>query len=221
MQFRSLYEQELHDLQREAFHMGNLVSEFLIDVLQACHRRDFMAIQRAYDKDEEARHMRMAFNGQALKVIATQNPLAADLRKLLFLIHMSDELGRIAAQTVGIGHTGMQQMDGKVLMFEDIYRMGDKAAMMLDQMLSAAASGDEETICRVIEMDDDVDVLYEQLNRECTARLNQPGEEEKGALLGTYKMAKRLELIADSVVNASRWYLYFNADREKYKELLI
>ena len=40
-------------------------------------------------------------------------------------------------------------------------------------------------------------------------------------LLGTYKMAKRWEGIADSVVNACRWWLYFNADREKYKGLLI
>lgn len=221
MQFRSMYEQELRDLQREAFHMGNLVSEFLGDVLRACHRRDFTAIQRAFEKDEEARHMRMGFNGRALKIMATQNPMAADLRKLLFLIHMGDELGRITAHISGIGHTGLQQMDGKVLMFEDIYRMGDKAAAMLDQMLSAAASGDEEIVCRVIEMDDNVDVLYEQLNRECVARMNEPTASEKGILLGTYKMAKRLESIADCVVNACRWYLYFNTDKEEYKGLLI
>ena len=48
-----------------------------------------------------------------------------------------------------------------------------------------------------------------------------PADGSMAPLLGTYKMAKRWEGIADSVVNACRWWLYFNADREKYKGLLI
>lgn len=220
MQIRSMYDQELRDIQRDAFHMGNLVSEAMVEVMRACHRRDFTAIERAYKKDEEARRMRMAINDRVLKVVATQSPLAADLRKLFFLMHLCDELGRITAQLTGIGHTSMQ-MGEQVILFEEIYRMADKTATMLDHMLGAAASGDEETIQRVIAMDDEVDVIYEQLSRECGARTAAPADGSMAPLLGTYKKAKRWEGIADSVVNACRWWLYFNADREKYKGLLI
>ncbi len=220
MQTRTLYMRELQDIQREAFHMGNLVSEFFTDVMNACHRRDFNALQSASAKDNQARHMRMELNDHVLKVLATQNPMAADLRQLMFFLHLGDELGRITAQLTGIGHTALMQGE-QVVLFEEIYRMGERAGTMLDEMLGAAASGDEELIRRIIERDTDVDVVYEQLNRECNARLDAPSEGGQSPLLGTYKMAKRLESIADSVVNACRWYLYFNADREKYKELLI
>ena len=39
MQIRSMYDQELRDIQRDAFHMGNLVSEAMVEVMRACHRR--------------------------------------------------------------------------------------------------------------------------------------------------------------------------------------
>ena len=220
MQIRSMYDQELRDIQRDAFHMGNLVSEAMGGVGGAGLRGASPALAGAPTNVAAARRRRRATHDRVLKVVATQSPLAADLRKLFFLMHLCDELGRITAQLTGIGHTSMQ-MGEQVILFEEIYRMADKTATMLDHMLGAAASGDEETIQRVIAMDDEVDVIYEQLSRECGARTAAPADGSMAPLLGTYKMAKRWEGIADSVVNACRWWLYFNADREKYKGLLI
>lgn len=205
---RTMYDQELKTIQREAFALGNQVSDILADMLTAAGRRDFVAIDRICLEDSDVRRERMRLNDRVIKVVATQNPLAADLRKLFFYTHMADDLLRISSQATGIGNVTMRAK-GELALFADIARMGEKAVAMLDGVLSAAAKCDRATIEAVIAMDDDVDVIYEQVSRECVSRMDAKDCEDSEQILNAYKMARRLEIIGDSIVNICRWWLFF------------
>lgn len=217
---RSLYDQELRDIQRETYHMGGLICEMLMDMMKACYRRDFTAIERAYAKDREARRMRMQINDRVLRIVATQNPVATDLRRLFFYIHLCDELSRIGSQVSGVGHITIRA-EGELMLFEDVYRMGEKTINLLDSMLSAAASGDRATIEKIVAQDDEIDVIYEQISRECAARINAPRAQENAQPLDTYKFARRIEIIGDCVVNAARWWLFYNASAENCTDVIV
>lgn len=217
---RTMYDQELKNIQRDAYKLGNLVCDILADMLKAAYRKDFATIEKLYEDDHVVRGMRMKLNDRVVKVVATQNPLGADLRNLFFFTHLADELLRISSQAIGIGHVVIR-CEKSLLLFEDVYRMGEKTVAMLDQALSSAIKGDEEQLLKIIGQDDDVDVIYEQITRECTSRMDAGECENSMQVMNTYKMARRVEIIGDSIVNLCRWWLFFNGERDKNAEILV
>ena len=95
---RSIYDQEMRDIQRDSIHMCNLASETLLDVMDAVRRRDFTVVERVLEQDQRIRSMRMALNERVMRMIATQHPVAVDLRRLFYIIHLADEMERIGYQ---------------------------------------------------------------------------------------------------------------------------
>ena len=76
---RSIYDQEMRDIQRDSIHMCNLASETLQDVMDAVRRRDFTVVERVLEQDQRIRSMRMALNERVMRMIATQHPVAVPL----------------------------------------------------------------------------------------------------------------------------------------------
>ncbi|MDR2514402.1 MAG: hypothetical protein LBD02_04240 [Christensenellaceae bacterium] len=218
---RTLFEQELRDLQRDVFRLGNLVCDTLAEMLTAGYRRDFVAIERLYESDLQARETRMKLNERVVRVVATQNPLAADLRNLFFLTHMADELLRISAQCSGIGRLCLKAEEESPLFEEDVFHMGQRAVAMLDGALGAAIRGDEEILGATIAMDDEIDIAYEQISRECSTRMDARDCEKTSTVLGAYKLARRMEIIGDSIVNLCRWWLFFNGCRDSAADIRV
>ena len=85
---RSIYDQEMRDIQRDSIHMCNLASETLQDVMDAVRRRDFTVVERVLEQDQRIRSMRMALNERVMCMIATQHPVAVDLRRLFYIIQI-------------------------------------------------------------------------------------------------------------------------------------
>ena len=114
--------------------------------------------------------MRMALNERVMRMIATQHPVAVDLRRLFYIIHLADEMERIGYQAAAIGRCILRTQYGKVLLLEDIYRMSERTATMFERMLASSLNESTDAVRNVLTMDDEVDVLYEQIYRECITR---------------------------------------------------
>ena len=123
---RSIYDQEMREIQRDSIHMCNLAAETLQDVMDAVRRRDFNVVDRVLEQDYTLRQMRMAINERVMRMIATQHPVAVDLRKLFYLVHTADEMERIGYQAAGIGRAMMREQYGKVPLLDDIFRMSER-----------------------------------------------------------------------------------------------
>ena len=160
---RSIYDQEMREIQRDSIHMCNLAAETLQDVLDAVRRRDFNVVDRVLEQDYTLRQMRMAINERVMRMIATQHPVAVDLRKLFYLVHTADEMERIGYQAAGIGRAMMREQYGKVPLLDDIFRMSERVGTMLERVLTCSLGEDAEGMKAVLRMDDDVDVICEQI----------------------------------------------------------
>ena len=164
----------MRDIQRDSIHMCNLASETLQDVMDAVRRRDFTVVERVLEQDQRIRSMRMALNERVMRMIATQHPVAVDLRRLFYIIHLADEMERIGYQAAAIGRCILRTQYGKVLLLEDIYRMSERTATMFERMLASSLNESTDAVRNVLTMDDEVDVLYEQIYRECITRQSGP-----------------------------------------------
>ena len=210
---RSIYDQEMRDIQRDSIHMCNLASETLQDVMEAARRRDFTIVERVLEQDQRIRLMRMALNERVMRMIATQNPVAVDLSKLFYLIHTADEMERIGYQAAAIGRCILRTRYGKVLLLEDIYRMSERTATMFERMLANSLSGNTQAVHEVLQMDDEVDVLYEQIYRECITRQSDLKSQDSDVMTAV-NVAQYIEHVGDHIVNWARWFLYFGGETE-------
>ena len=156
---RSIYDQEMREIQRDSIHMCNLAAETLQDVMDAVRRRDFNVVDRVLEQDYTLRQMRMAINERVMRMIATQHPVAVDLRKLFYLVHTADEMERIGYQAAGIGRAMMREQYGKVPLLDDIFRMSERVGTMLERVLTCSLGEDAEGMKAVLQMDDEVDVM--------------------------------------------------------------
>lgn len=217
---RNIYDQEMRDIQRGSIHMCNLAVETLQDAMEAVRRRDFTLVDRVQEQDQKIRAMRMAINERVMRMIATQHPVAVDLRKLFYLVHTADEMERIGYQAAAIGRAILRTEYGKVLMMEDIYRMSERTFTMFERTLTGYLGENVEALQSVIRMDDEVDVLYEQIYRECIAHQDDQASQDQDVMTAV-NIAQYIEHVGDHIVNWARWWLYFNGVNDHGREVIV
>ena len=217
---RNIYDQEMRDIQRDSIHMCNLAAETFQDAMEAVRRRDFTLVDRVQEQDQKIRSMRMAINERVMRMIATQHPVAVDLRKLFYLVHTADEMERIGYQAAAIGRAILRTEYGKVLLMEDIYRMSERTSTMFEHTLTGYLGENVEAVKNVIKMDDEVDVLYEQIYRECITRQSDQAPQEQDVMTAV-NIAQYIEHVGDHIVNWARWWLYFNGVRDRGNEVIV
>ena len=138
---------------------------------------------------------------RALLIIATQGPIAGDLRVVAATLHIVTDLERMADHAAGIAKIAIEIADEPLLKpLVDLPRMGDLARGMLNDSISAFIDDDAVAARTIAARDDGVDQLYDQIYRELlTYMLADPGTINRATRL--LWAAHNLERIADRVTN--------------------
>ena len=215
---RNIYDQEMREIHRDSITMCNLAAEALQDALEAVRRRDFTMAKRVQEQDKHIRGMRMGINERVMRMIATQHPVAVDLRKLFYLIHMADEMERVSFEAWAICRAMLRTEQGNVLLMDDLYRMGETVCTMFETTLTGTLGENVQAVEEVIRKDDDVDVLSEQIYRDCVSRRSSEVSDE---VMTAVHIARYIEHAGDHIVNWGRWWLYFIPGREEYNGTVI
>jgi len=198
---RSALDKELQRLQDEIVLMASMVIRAVRDSVGALRRHDLEAAQRVIAGDKEVNKRRFAIESDVLVLIATQQPMAGDLRTLAAVLEITTELERIGDYAKGIGKiTEMIGVEPHIKSLLDIPRMADLALGMLDRAIDAFIRRDVELARAIPREDDLVDNLYNQVNSELLALIlsNPRNMEQANYLLWA---AHNLERAADRVTN--------------------
>jgi len=201
MRTRTGFDREIQQLQEEIVLMGSLVKKQIERSVEALRVLDYEAARRVIDADEEVDQMRFQIEEWSLQLIATQQPMASDLRIIVACLNMIVDIERMGDHAEGIAKIVMRHEDQPLLKpLIDIPRMADLAAGMLDDALKAFVAHDADEARRVAKIDDEVDSLYEQVYRELlTFMLNDPRTIDRATWL--LWVAHNLERIADRATN--------------------
>jgi len=166
---RTAFERELQDLEKRLEDLGRMVEEALVASVDALKRRDLEKARQIIDADRATNERRLAIEHETLVMIATQQPMAVDLRTLAAVLEIASELERIGDYAKGIARITIRMgVEPFVKPLIDIPRMAEKARYMLHRALQAFFGRDVE-LARAIPMEDDeMDSLYDQIFRELT-----------------------------------------------------
>jgi phosphate transport system protein len=198
---RQTFERELQRLQDEVLVLGSMVESAVSTSVDMLKRRDFEGSRRIIADDLKINEKRFAIEMECLTLIATQQPMAGDLRVIAGVLEIVTELERIGDYAKGIAKINLLIGDQPLLKpLIDIPRMADKALDMLHRALGAFVRQDVE-MARAIPLEDvEVDALYNQVQRELlTIIMSDPTTMDRANYL--IWAAHNLERAADRVTN--------------------
>ncbi len=198
---RHHFEAELQALRNQLLTMGGLVEERVHRAVHALiHRREEDA-QRIIATDKEINDLQMDIDNRCLKLLATQTPLAVDLRLITSAMKINADLERIGDQAVNIAESVLVLIPQPPLKpLIDIPRMAAIAEKMIRDALDAFVKRDAELARDVLRRDDEVDELKDQVFRELlTYMMADPGTIQRA--LSLILISRNLERIADHATN--------------------
>ena len=198
---RHHFETELQALRNQLLTMGGLVEERVHRAVQSLvHRREEEA-QRIVATDKEINDLQIDIDNRCLKLLATQTPLAVDLRLITSAMKINADLERVGDQAVNIAENVLVLLPQPSLKpLIDIPRMAEIAEKMIQDALDAFVKKDALLARDVLRRDDEVDNLKDQVFRELlTYMISDPGTIQRA--LSLILISRNLERIADHATN--------------------
>ena len=198
---RKTFEMEIQQLKDELLLMGSMVEQQILEAVEALKKRDVETSHRIFNDDSKINAKRFGIEEQVMILIATQQPMAHDLRLLASILEVSAELERMGDYAKGIATINIRMgSEAPLKPLIDIPRMAQKASDMLHRALTAFVNEDVETARAIPDEDDEVDSLYTQVYRELmTYILADPKTIDRANFL--LWTAHNLERFADRVTN--------------------
>lgn len=164
---RATYSSQIQELQDTVVSMSSMVGKALTRSVDALRTQNVPLAQQVRQGDQEINDRRWDGEGQALTLMATQGPMAGDLRLIASSMQILTDLERMGDHASGIAKIVVQTSDEELLKpLVDIPRMAEIAREMLDDAVTSFIERDESKAWRVAERDDEVDTLYDQIYRE-------------------------------------------------------
>jgi phosphate transport system protein len=198
---RETFERELHAIQDDLLVLGSMSEQALADSIDVLRNRDEAGAKRIIRGDQAINEKRFAIEADCLALIATQGPMAGDLRTLAAVMEIVTELERIGDYGKGIARISLLMGSGPLLKpLVDIPRMQQKAVDMLRRALDAFIRRDVALARAIPQEDAEVDALYNQIYRELlTFMMADPKTIDRATPL--LWVAHNLERAADRVTN--------------------
>ena len=201
-------DRQLAQLQQEVVSLAEIVDKATMRAVDALKRRDLVESQQVVQEDDYIDQKRYEIEDRCIDLIATQQPMARDLRAIIALLHITSELERMGDYAEGIAKISLLMGEEAPLKpLIDIPRMADKATQMLRNSIDSLVSRDMVKANQVLQDDDEVDDLYDQVYRELLLFMLQDPQTIQRA---TYLLwaAHDLERIADRATNIAERVIY-------------
>ena len=206
-------DRQLTHLQEEIALLANVVDKAIYRAVEALKNRDLAESQAVIDGDDYIDQKRYEIEELCVDLIATQQPMAIDLRAIIAMLHIAVELERMGDYAEGIAKISLLMGDEPPLKpLIDIPRMANKATEMLRDSMDSLVERDLAKAEQVLDDDDEVDDLYDQVYRELLLFMIQ---DPRSIQRATYLLwaAHDLERIADRATNIAERVMFLVTGR--------
>lgn len=206
---RERFDRELQQLLDEVLILGSMVDQAMIEALEALRRQDHIAARRIYNNDQRINEKRYTLENTCITIIATQQPMARDVRFLTAILEIITELERIGDYAKGISKINILMGDTAVeaMILLDLEKMASLGLGMLKRALDAFIAGDAEAARAISNEDDNIDQMYERVYRK-VMELSQANPADIEHFNHLMWAAHNLERMADRVTNICERIVY-------------
>ena len=208
MQPRQHFSEQLHEMYQEVLQMGTLVEEALQKALTAVTNRDTALAESVKENDHAIDALQFSIDKRCTEIIATEQPVATDLREILVAMKIASDLERIGDHARHLVRV-MDQLSDEVFRetMPQFRKMTEQGIEMVHDSITAYVNHDADQARAVARRDDDIDVMHRALYRELLAIIAaNPDRVETGTSL--VFLNRFLERLGDHVTNMCEWIVY-------------
>lgn len=214
---RKTFDGELDSLHHDLIRMGNTVEKQIDDCITALVHQDENLANEVIKNDDIVDKIEIDIEEKCIKLIARQQPLATDLRRIFTTIKIVTDLERIADHAVDIAKVTLRIKDEKYIKpLIDIPRIAEIVQGMIKESLDAYVMLDTNEAERICKNDDIIDGIYKQVFRELLVFMMEDPKTITQATQFLF-VCKFLERIGDHVTNICEWIIYLVTG--EYKDL--
>jgi phosphate transport system protein len=205
---RGSFDIGLQQIHNDLLIMGSIVEKQISKCIEALVNQDCDLAEKVIKDDDLVDNLQKEIEDKCIRLIATQQPLAQDLRTIFTTTKIVTDLERIADHAVDISKIAIR-LKGEKYIKELIHipLMADIAKKMLMLSLDAYVDGNVKKAYSTCKMDDEVDDIYRQVFGELLVIMKDDSEKVKQASQFLF-VCKFLERIADHTTNICEWTVY-------------
>ncbi len=201
-------QKELDKIKKRVLSLGALVEERVHLAAKAVATKDLELCEKIIRDDHDIDEMEVEVEEECLKILALHQPVAIDLRFIIAVIKINNDLERIGDQAVNIAQrmafsTTRRPFDVSF----DYSGMAEKAQDMLRKSLDALVNFDLDLAFKVLTLDDEVDRIKDEAYDQIKAEI-QRHPERVGFLINMLLVSRHLERLADHATNIAEEVIY-------------
>ncbi|MDM7924912.1 MAG: phosphate signaling complex protein PhoU [bacterium] len=202
------FHEQLQKLREKLTVMSRSVEESIEKSIQSVMLSDAALAEEVFSMDDAINRMEMDIDDDCLKLLALQQPMAADLRFIMAAMKINNDLERMGDHSVNIaGYSKSLSGPRSVRLMENIPKMARIVRDMVSESLAAFVEGDAGRARAVCLKDDEVDRLDDALFKDIL-NLPHPDSESVSRSLAMVLISKNLERIADLSTNIAEEVIF-------------
>ncbi|WP_400161847.1 phosphate signaling complex protein PhoU [Brevibacillus sp. TJ4] len=210
---RHAFEEQMDVLHRKMMTMGTLVEEAIHKSIKSLVERNVQLAEEVIENDRLINELEHEIESGCFRVIALQQPVGNDLRRLGTMLKLVTDLERMGDHAVSISKTTRRLMNEEyVKPLIDIPQMADHVKEMVRESLNAYIARDKEAAEQIALKDDVIDKLYSTIFKDLLEVMNK-NSNSVSQCTHLLLVAQYLERIADHATNICEWIIYMTTGK--------
>ncbi len=205
---RENFDMQLDELKSQLLELGNMAKQAISESIEALKKQDVDKALKIIENDKKINELEAEIIDKTIWLIAKQQPVASDLRRLVVALRVTTDVERIGDLAVNISKSVIRIGNEEFIKpLVDIPKMADIAYGMIEDVLQAFYTEDIESAKKVAETDDEVDELYGRIIKELLELMSQNPTMVSQVMQLSF-ICRYLERAADHTTNISEDIIY-------------
>jgi len=205
---REHFMKEIESIHQDVLRMAVLVEENILKALKALKDQDSKLAKEVISSDVKVNELELAITDRCVLVIATEQPVAGDLRKIVACMKAVSDIERIGDYAVHAAKRARELSDEKYIKpLIDVPKMLTLGGEMLRDAINSLINSDAALARTTAKRDEDMDSLNKQVYRELLALMLEEKDNIKQATKLLF-LSRFLERMGDHAVNICSWAIY-------------
>lgn len=199
---------EIDTVKKKILTVSAVVEKSVNEAIRALEKKDIQLAQKVVENDRQIDALEVDLEEECLKILALHQPVAIDLRFLVAILKINNDLERIGDLAVNIAQAAdFLARQESIRLPEHIVKMAEKTVQMLHQALDALLNLDGEGARQVLKADDEIDKLH-KFTFELVESLLLEDPKLTPQYLRLITISRALERIADHATNIAEDVIY-------------
>lgn len=192
---------QMEDLKKMILLMGGHVEKSLAQATAALLSRDLNLFKEVHEIEKRINEEHIKVDQACMNLLAKQGPVARDLRMIISIIKINNDLERMGDQAVNISYSGKDYLGrNPIRQLNDIQKMSEIAGRMVKGSLDSFVRGDVEKAREILKMDDEIDGLKNKVYQDVMAHMKTASDDVEAGL-DLILIARNLERLGDHATN--------------------